>query len=296
MLTPRTGRRVGRSAQYLALYLLAALFVTPLLVLLIGAGKASTDLYGQGYGVLDPQGFAHLGENLRTVLGSGPGARSGGFLTSMANSLVVSALTVVLGLVVNSTFGYALAKLPMRGRRIALLAVVLLVIVPFEALAVPLLLMSTYRVGGVGGFALSDTLLAQVLPFVAQPLYIFMFYSFFRGIPNDLEEAAALDGAGTLRTFVSIVVPLALPAYASAAILSFLYSWGQFLWPVMVTAGGDGDKATLPLGLYDFVETQTPNWGAFYAYAAVMVLPVILMFLVFQRWFVQGVTTSGIKG
>jgi multiple sugar transport system permease protein len=270
------------------LLLLAVGFVAPILMMVVGAGKPSDRVFGAGWKAFDPEGFAWLRENMAAAWA---GSANLSFPAALLNSIAISGSIVVFGLGVNSLAGYALARLPFRGRRIALAAVVALIIVPFESIALPLLLMLTQP---ILGFRVTDSLLAQVLPFVAQPLYIFLFYSFFKGMPLELEEAAQLDGAGVLRTFVSVIVPLAGPAYASSAILTFLYSWGQFLWPVMVTTATP-QLQPLPLGLLNYVGT-TPNWGGFYAYATMMVIPVIVVFLAFQRWFVQGVSSTGIKG
>ena len=287
-----TSHRMVRSAltagHQILLLLLAAAFLTPIVIMVFGAGKPSADALGAGWGVFDPYGFAKLADNVR---GAWAGSGNLSFPGAMRNSLMITVLTVLLGLGVNSLAGYALARIPFHGRKVALAIVVALVIIPFEALALPLLLLATQP---IAGFRLSDTLLAQVLPFVAQPLYIFLFYSFFSGMPTELEEAAQIDGAGVLRTFVSVIVPIAAPAYASSAILTFLYSWGQFLWPVMVTAARP-NLQPVTLGLYNFLGTR-PDWGQFYAYTTMMVLPVVLVFLVFQRWFVQGAATSGLKG
>jgi multiple sugar transport system permease protein len=123
---------------------------------------------------------------------------------------------------------------------------------------------------------------------------VYLFYTFFLNIPVSLEEAARIDGAGPVRTFVSVVAPLARPAYATMAILGFLFSWGQFLWPVMVTRGID--VRPLPLGIGTFKTTPPVQWGDIMAYAAMMTVPLLIIFLVFQRYFVQGVASSGVKG
>jgi multiple sugar transport system permease protein len=285
---PRAVRTAWTAAHQGLLVLLAAAFLTPIIVMIVGAGKPSAEALGAGWGAFDPKGFAEIGANVRAALAGSANLSFGG---AFRNSVLISTLTVVLGLGVNSLAGYALARLPFRGRRVALAIVIGFIVVPFEALALPMLVLSSTPVAGI---RLSDSLLAQVLPFVAQPLYIFLFYSFFSGISTEFEEAAQIDGAGVLRTFVSVIMPLAGPAYASCAILTFLYSWAQFLWPVMITAANPSN-APLTLGLYNFLGT-TPNWGAFYAYTTMMVAPVVVVFVAFQRWYVQGVASSGLKG
>jgi multiple sugar transport system permease protein len=203
------------------------------------------------------------------------------------NSMVISTFIVGLGLIVNSLFGYALARLRFRGRNVLIASIVALIIIPFEALAVPLLFI-TAELGWL------DTYHVQILPFVANPLFVYLFYTFFLNVPMSLEEAARVDGAGPVRTFVSVVAPLAKPAYATMAILGFLFSWGQYLWPVMVTRGVD--FRPLPVGIGVFKNTPPVQWGDIMAYAALMTLPVLVIFLIFQRHFVQGVASSGVKG
>ncbi|MGL5859311.1 MAG: carbohydrate ABC transporter permease [Angustibacter sp.] len=285
-----TTRRYSGAARFAVLASASALFLVPFLIMLVGAGKSREDLVGAGWGVFNPQGFTSLKDNLANAVASSAGQPS--FFASMRTSLIVTVVTVLLGLIVNSLAGYALARSPIPGRAVAVSAVVGLLIVPFEAIAVPLFVLS---VQPVAGYRLSDTVAAQILPFVAQPLHIFLFYSFFKSLPVELEEAAQIDGAGSWRTFRSVIAPLAGPAYASSAILMGLQMWGQYLWPLMV-ASGDPERSPLPLGLQQGFLGTTPDWGGFYAYATLMVLPVVALFLALQRWFVQGIAASGVKG
>lgn len=203
------------------------------------------------------------------------------------NSLIISGAIVALGLVVNSLLGYALARLRFAGRAAVVGIVIALTIIPFEALAVPLLAM-------MSSLGQLDTYQVQILPFIANPLFVYLFYTFFLNVPIALEEAARVDGAGPVRTFVSIVAPLAKPAYATMAILGFLFSWGQFLWPVMVTRGVD--VRPLPLGIGTFKTTPPVQWGDIMAYATMMTLPLLIVFVLLQRWFVEGIATAGVKG
>lgn len=203
------------------------------------------------------------------------------------NSVIISGFIVGLGLIVNSLCGYALARLEFPGRKLVLASVIALIIIPFEALAVPLLYMGA-EVGWL------DTYQIQILPFVANPLFIFLFYTFFLGIPRSLEEAARIDGASTFQVFRQVAAPLARPAYATVAILSFLFSWAQFLWPSIVTRGID--VRPLPVGIGVFKVTPPIAWGDIMAYTMLMTLPLLIIFLIFQRQFVQGVASSGVKG
>lgn len=281
MITSKTFSRTG-ILSYVAMTLLGLFFVLPIVIMVIGSMKSNSNVISDQTSLqaFDPRPF-QAADNYQGA------ADTGRFFTSFRVSVIVSGVIVVVGLFVNSLCGYALARLRFRGRRTLFLLIVALVIIPFEAIAVPLLLMMS-EIGW------TNTLRVQFLPFIAQPLYIFLFYAFFRGLPIELEEAARLDGAGPYRTFWSVVFPLARPAYASAAILSFLYSWGQFLWPVMVAR--TEDVRPLPIGLTFFRGTGTPQWSELLAYATLMVLPVVVVFVAFQRHFVQGVASSGLKG
>jgi multiple sugar transport system permease protein len=153
--------------------------------------------------------------------------------------------------------------------------VIALLIIPFEVLAVPLVLL-TNRLGWL------DSLYVQIIPFIADPLSVFLFYRFFVSIPRDLEEAALVDGMGRGWIFVRIVVPISRPVFATAAILKFLFLWDSYLWPVMVTRGPRYRPLTVGLrhsfGLSDLT-----------AYATMMTLPTLILFVVLQKWFVKSV-------
>jgi len=268
--------------SYGVLILLALFFLFPIAFMVVGAFKADTSVVADSGSLraFVPVPFVGL-ENFQQA------AERGNFWISFRNSAIISAGIVAGGLVVNSLLGYALARVPFRGKGLLLLLVVALIIVPFETLAVPLLLI-------MAELGWTDTLHAQILPFLAQPLYIFLFYSFFLGIPRELEEAARIDGAGAATVFFRIAAPLAKPAYAAAGILIFLASWGQYLWPVMVTRSIEARP--LPMGIAEFQGLPPRDWGDIMAYATLMVVPLLVVFIIFQRQFVRGVATTGLKG
>lgn len=281
--TFRTGpRRFPYLAQHIVMTLLAVFFLFPLVYMLVSSFKADQAvLSGSGsFRAFVPTPWVGT-ENYADAV------ERASFLRVFFNSALISTVIVGLGLVVNSLLGYALARMRFAGRSAVVVGVIALIIIPFEALAVPLLFMSA-QVGVL------DTYLVQIVPFVANPLFVYLFYTFFLNIPASLEEAARIDGAGPVRIFLSIAMPLARPAYATMAILGFLFSWGQLLWPVMVTRGVD--VRPLPLGIGTFKTTPPVQWGDIMAYAAMMTVPLLLIFLIFQRYFVQGVASTGVKG
>jgi len=291
---PAAGRRTGatgtpgpaaprrdwrRALTHLGMSLLALFFLFPLLFMFIGSFKPDGEVLNQGLGAFVPSGLT-----VRNYFDAFARAQFGRLFL---NSLIVSTAVVFSGLIVNSLFGYALARMRFHGRNLVLAIIIALIIIPLEAIAVPLLFI-------VSGWGWIDTYHVQILPFVAQPLFIYLFYTFFLDMPRELEEAARIDGAGPLRAFVSVIAPLAKPAYGSVAILSFLFIWGQLLWPVMVTRGPQ--VRPLPLGIAEFQNLPPIQWGDIMAFAAMMILPVLVVFVAFQRAFVRGVASQGVKG
>jgi multiple sugar transport system permease protein len=203
------------------------------------------------------------------------------------NSVLIVGCTVLLGLVINSLIGYALARLRFKGQNFVLAVIVALIIIPIEAVVIPMLLM-------VNRFGWLDSYHVQIIPFIADAFSIFLFYQFFIGLPKDLDEAALVDGASPFRIYTSIIVPLSRPVFATVAILQFLTRWGDFLWPLMVTRGVE--YRPLPVAIQQFFSQDPKVWGDIFAFAAMITIPVLIVFLLFQKWFVQSVATSGVKG
>jgi multiple sugar transport system permease protein len=216
------------------------------------------------------------------------------FARLMFNSVFVVGATVIMGLMVNSLAAYALARLRFKGRGLLLGVIVALIIIPFEAVAVPLLLLVN-RFPWFGGVTTwLDTYHVQIIPFIADAFSIFLFYQFFINIPKDLEEAALIDGASLFGIFWNIVLPLSRPVFATVAILQFLQHWGDFLWPLIVTRGPE--VRPLMIGMQQFFGLDPKIWGDIMAFASMITIPVLIVFLLFQKWFVQSVASSGIKG
>jgi len=279
----RGGRSVLRQGlTYLALTVTALVFVAPIAYMLIGSFKPSGQVIS-GLGGFVPSDLSL--DNYTGMLARFDSDATGRFRDFYSTSLIVSTVVVVGGLLVNSIGAYALARLRWHGRDAVLLIVVALVILPFEAIAVPLFyLLNDHR----------NTYYVQFLPFVASAFSIYLFYSFFVGLPREMEEAARIDGAGPWRTFFSIIVPMSKPVFATVTILSFLTSWGSFLWPVMMV--DQPQRRPLPLEIAVFQGQPPTEWGQIFAFGVLLVLPVLLVFLLFQRWFVQSFASSGMKG
>lgn len=273
--------RLGPVVSYGLMTILALFFVAPLVFMFVGSLKPDNLVLAESS---TWRAFFPTQASLQNYQEAFTRADFGRLFF---NSMVITSATVLGGLVISSLFGYALARFRFPGRSVVVAVVIALIIVPLEAYAIPLLYM-------VSKARLVDTYVVQILPFVANPFFIYLFYTFFLSQPKALEEAARVDGASPFTIFTHIAVPLARPAYATVAILSFLFSWGQLLWPVLVTRGPQ--VRPLPLGMAEFQNLPPILWGDVMAYATMMTLPVLIVFLVFQDAFVRGVARSGIKG
>ena len=207
------------------------------------------------------------------------------FFRVLFNSVFITGAIVICGLIINSIAGYALARLRWKGRELILACILALLVIPFEAIAVPLF----YQISFLGW---RDSYHVQIIPFLGDAFSIYLFYTFFIGLPKEMEEAARLDGAGPGQIFISIIVPLSKPVFATVAILTFLMRWGSYLWPLMVTIGET--YRPLPVAMAAF-ESQVKFWGDIMAFGVLMVLPVLILFFFCQRWFIEGVAATGLK-
>jgi multiple sugar transport system permease protein len=273
--------RVATPATYLLLGLLALLFMAPIALMVVGSLKPD-DLVliesGSLKGFLPDTVSLH---NYRDVF-----ARVN-FPRFLFNSLFINTTIVAAGVCINSMAAYAFARMQWPGRDLLFSVILALLIVPLEAIAVPLFYQVT-----IWGWR--DTYQVQILPFVANSFSIYLFYSFFIGLPRELEDAARLDGAGPWRIFFQIILPNSKPVFATVAVLTFLTQWSSFLWPLMVTIGEE--VRPLPLAIAAFHTLPPLQWGDILAFGVMMVTPVLVVFLLCQRWVVRGVVSTGIKG
>jgi multiple sugar transport system permease protein len=291
---PPTGylfrKRIGRILTYVMMTVLAVFFLFPIVFMLVSSIKSAeaqvTADMSSLYAFL-PRGDLGL-TNYYDVFAQLEFGRL------MLNSTFIMVVTVLVGLLVNSMIAYALARLRFMGRNLLLGVVVALIIVPFEAVAVPLLLLVNRLPWFGGASTWLDSYHVQIIPFIADAFSIFLFYQFFINIPKDFEEAALVDGASRFRIYWNIILPLSRPIFATVAILQALASWNRFMWPLMVTRGIEARPLTV--GMQSFFGQDPRLWGDLMAFASMITIPVLIIFLLFQRWFVQSVASTGIKG
>lgn len=203
------------------------------------------------------------------------------------NTILYIALILIFDLLVNSVCGYALAKFEFRGKGLMLDFVVALMVMPMEAIMLPLYIEMS-QIGWV------NSLPALVVPFVGKCFSIYMFRQFFCDVPNELIEAASIDGCSPIRTFFTVVMPISKTVYATVFILDFVSHWNDFMWPFLIMTGAD--KRTIQLAIQVFFSTQPVHYSAVMAALVVSAIPMLAMFIFMQKYYIEGIASSGIKG
>jgi len=291
----RRRRALGLIGDYAGRILLAVFFGFPVVFMFVSSLKPDNQIFAD-MGSL--KAFLPTGDisfdNYRTTLDTVPALRF------LLNSIIVASLTVALGLIVNSMAAFALSRMEWRGRGLVLSLILATLVVPFETFALPMLWWVNKLPGLTvqGGTVLwtegwLNSYHVQILPFVANAFSIYLFYTYFQSIPKELDEAAKVDGASWFRIYRSIIMPLSGPAVASVAILTFLPAWNQYLWPLMVVQEENLRPVMVGIGYFFQLDIA---WGPMMAYATMITLPVLILFLTFQRAFIGSIASSGVKG
>jgi multiple sugar transport system permease protein len=275
--------------------LLALVFAFPIIFMIVSSLKPDLQIFGD---MTSWRAFAPVGDlSLDNYTGVFNRVPAGRFLM---NSVFVSGATVVLGIFINSLAAFGLSRLRWRGRRMVLSVIIATLIVPFETLALPLVWwVNKLPWLEAHGFSLSltegwlDTYQVQIIPFIANAFSIYLFYQYFSSIPTELDEAARVDGASWLTIYRRIILPLSGPAVATVAILTFLPAWNSYLWPLMVVQSED--LRPVMVGIQYFFQLNVA-WGEVMAYASLITVPVLILFFLFQRAFVNSIASTGVKG
>jgi multiple sugar transport system permease protein len=285
----------GRAAvTQLVRCILVVLASFPLVFMIVSSFKPDTQIFAD-LGSL--RGFLPVGDlsldNYRGVFERVPAGRF------LLNSIGISAVTVAVGLLINSMAAFALSRMRWRGRKIVFAAILATLIVPFETFALPMvwwvnkLPWLTFD----NGFAVTqgwlDTYRVQIIPFLASAFSIYLFYQYFQTIPTELDEAARMDGASWFGIYSKVVMPLAGPAVATVSILTFLPAWNAYLWPLMVVQSEEYRPVMTGIQYFFLLNV---SWGQVMAYASMITVPVLLLFIAFQRSFISSIASSGVKG
>jgi multiple sugar transport system permease protein len=270
---------LGNAGLYVSVGVAALLFLIPFYLIFRNALSTDPEITGENWKLLPSFQWGNISE-----LFDDPTVEFG---RSMVNSLVVALLTTFGTLLVCSLAGYGLARIPYKHANKVFYAVLATLMVPTAVTFVP----SFVLVSSLGWV---DTYRGLIIPGLFSGFTCFLFRQYFLGFPKELEEAARVDGLGYLGAYWRIVVPNSLNFFAAIATITFISAWNSFLWPLVI--GQDPSSWTVQIALSSFMTNQTVNFHLIFMATAISILPLVFVFLFLQRWLVQGIAQTGIKG
>lgn len=286
-----TNQGTRTALRYLLLIAVGLVFVFPIVFMVVSSLKPDIQLLRDtsSFRAFLPVGDISL-DNYFSAFRRAPVA------TFIFNSVLVTSLTVIGSLFLCSMAAFAFVFLNFRGKAVVLSVIIATLIVPFETIAIPML-MVVNGLPWIGPNGLTwgwlNSYHVQIVPFLADALTIFLFVQYFKDLPKELVEAARIDGAHWFDVYRLVIVPISGPVFATAAILKFLAMYNQYLWPLMVTQSEQ--FRPVMVGLQYFFQLNTA-WGEVMAYLSIITIPVLAFYLVLQRAFIASIASTGIKG
>lgn len=279
MITAREkSRELGKIAYDCGAIGLCLIFLIPVFWVLFCAFQSPEHLFGFPPN-FDPRQFSLT--NFQAVFETGDVPRYA------MNSLIVATTSSLITVFASSMAGFALAKYRFLGRQFIFLLIISVLLVPLQVLMVPVFLV-------LKALGWINNLIGIIIPPAATATGTFMMRQYILGIPDELLEAARLDGASHWKIYRHVILPLSAPALGAIGILSFTWRWNDYLWPLIVIS--NQQNFTLQLSLANLVGTNTVEWGTLLAYATLAMIPVLIVFLCFQRYFIRGSLAGGVKG
>lgn len=273
-------KKTSRALLHIALILVGVIWIFPFLWMISASLKTNYELINAGAN-LWPESF-----NLKNYVTAWVEANFSGYFM---NTVIITVSTVLIVLVMCALTGYALARVKFPGRNLFIIVITATMFIPKGYTLIP-----TYIV--IKKLGVLDSLLGVILAEAggAHVLFILLFMAYFSKIPKELEESAIVDGCGFLRTFVLVMLPLAKPVMATVGIMQFIWTWNSFLVPLVFTINRP-ELRTLAVGMYTFVGEHNTDWVGMAAGASISLIPIIIVFIAFQRFFIEGVAGS-VKG
>lgn len=275
---PRTMDKVSKILLNIALLLTCLLYLLPLVWLLLSSVKPGSELFSYPLTILPGtwqfSNFVDAWQRLD-------------FFKYFQNTFFVATISTILTIFISATCGYALAKYDYKWLKFFFLCILATTMIPTEVVMNP-----TFVV--IRELGLYDSLAGIILPTINTATGIFMFRQFFSSVPDDMLESARIDGASEGRIFFSIMFPLAKPIVITLAIFSFQWRWNDYIWPLIVL--NDQNKFTLQVALRSIVGAEYINWTMLLSASVLSIIPMVLIFLVFQRYILGSDSTAGLKG
>lgn len=271
-----------QSAVMLVLFIIMAIVIlTPFISIFLASLRPGQEVMRQGLGFNIDTSVMSLKNYLFLFSGKTP------YFTWFKNSIILTVVQTALTLIVSAFVGYGFAMYRFRFKNLLFICVLVTMMIPMEIIMLPL-----YQL--IIKMGLVDSIWGIVLPFAAAPLPIFFFRQYLSGIPKDFLDAARVDGCSEYGIFIRIIFPLMKPAFAAMGIFVGMSSWNNFLWPLIVL--NSKDKLTLTIGLQTLVTPYGNNYDVLIAGAVFSVIPVVILFILFQKYFIAGMTAGGVKG
>jgi multiple sugar transport system permease protein len=271
--------RVETGIVYLILTLASLAFVLPFLWLLSGSLKSSTDIFANPP-IWIPKKLQW--ENYTTAFHEFP------FVLYLKNTLLIAGSCIIGAVLSNTLIAYGFSRIEWRGRNVLFLIVLATMMLPFQVTMIPLFILFQ-NIGWIGTF------MPLIIPaFFGNAFFIFLLRQFFMGIPMEISQSAKVDGATEFRIYWQLIIPLSMPVITTVMIFSFNHSWGDFIGPLVFLS--DNKLYTLSLGIQQIMSVNDPRWPLLMAVGVSMTLPVLVIFFLLQKYFIQGIATSGIKG
>ncbi|MCI7737849.1 MAG: carbohydrate ABC transporter permease [Lachnospiraceae bacterium] len=268
--------------NYIVLIIIALVFMFPLIWMVVSSFKNDVQIFTDisSMKAFVPTFMEDIFINYKQVVQKLP------LLQAMLHSFGYISVIILISLIVNSMAGYAFARLKFPKKNLIFSIILAVMIIPAQTVMLPQFSI-IYKMG------FTNSYMGLILPAIASPMYIFLFRQQFLGIPESIEEAAKLDGASQVRIFFQLIVPLAKPIYATVIILQFIALWNDFVWPVMVIS--DTSKQTVQMALSSLFNIKPVNYGNVMAGLTIVTIPVLILFLALQKYYVAGVASTGAK-
>lgn len=268
--------------NYIVLIIVALVFMFPLIWMVVSSFKNDVQIFTDisSMKAFVPTFMDDVFINYKQVVQKLP------LLQAMLHSFGYISVIILISLIVNSMAGYAFARLKFPKKNLIFSIILAVMIIPAQTVMLPQFSI-IYKMG------FTNSYMGLILPAIASPMYIFLFRQQFLGIPESIEEAAKLDEASQVRIFFQLIVPLAKPIYATVIILQFIALWNDFVWPVMVIS--DTSKQTVQMALSSLFNIKPVNYGNVMAGLTIVTIPVLILFLALQKYYVAGVASTGAK-
>ena len=272
------GRREHNAVAYIVLILFTAVYLVPILWMILSSFKADSELFAYPPKLL-PSQFSL--ENYTDAWNRGD------FGLYFKNTTIVAVTATVLTVVINTMAGYAFAKYKFKGSTAIFMMFLATMMLPLEVLMIPI-----FQV--VRTFHLYNNFWGLIIPSAATPAGVFLAGQYFLTIPNEIMESARIDGASETKIFLRLMIPLAKPVMSVLAIFAFLWRWNDYMWPLVVIR--DTKKYTVQLALANFSGQYAVDWGSLLAMSVLTMIPVLIIFLIFQKQFMKGMVAGAVKG